>query len=147
MKKIILPYSLKDGFISDARNVPTIDITENGTYDVKAYDVANVNVAGGGGSSDFSTAKVVCTIEESITESFYIKVFNVYGNDMFDGLETTDLDPEGINAVLYKGKASVYALPNSGVMIKEVSGDATRLDNWHANITGDCTITFTRAIT
>lgn len=105
------------------------------------------NGGGGGGSSDFSTAKVNFIVEESITEDFLINIINVYGNDMFDALDSADIDPEGIDAVLYKGGAKVYVLQNTGVKIKEVSGAATRLDNLHANITGACTITFTIAST
>lgn len=127
--------------------IKELTATENGEYkkDGEVYNKVTVNVSGGGGSSDFSTAKVIFTVEESITEAFSINMVNVYGNDMYDGLESTDIDPQGIDAVLYKGGATLYVLQTYGVKIKEVSGAATRLDNLHARITGDCTITFTIA--
>lgn len=140
---------IKDGVVIDegGAEVEALNVTENGTYseEGKAYSPVVVNVAGG--ASDFTTATVIFTVEESITEPFLINMVNVYGNDMFDSLDSTDIDPEGIEAVLYKGEAPVNVSQSYGVKIKEVSGAATRLDNLHAKITGNCTITFTIAST
>lgn len=37
----------------------TIDITENGEYDIKNYATANVNVAGGGGGGSYGGVSVI----------------------------------------------------------------------------------------
>lgn len=109
--------------------------------------LANGGGGGGGGESDFTTAKVVLTVEESVTEDFFVNIVNVFGEEMFFGLDSRDFDPEGIDAVLYKSIAHVNVSESSGVKIKEVSGAATMLDSLNAAITGDCTITFTTAST
>lgn len=93
-------------------------------------------------ASDFSTANVNFTIEESVTEAFYIDMVNVYGNDMYAGLDTTDIDPTGANAVLYKGLCVASVQQSYGVRVKEVSGSATIVNALTVNITGDCTITY-----
>lgn len=130
-----------------------LKVSENGTYGESgvAYSSVEVNVnsggGGGGGESDFTTAKVVLTVEESVTEDFFVNIVNVFGEEMFFGLDSRDFDPEGIDAVLYKSIAHVNVSESSGVKIKEVSGAATMLDILNAAITGDCTITFTIAST
>lgn len=66
MKELIFPYSKKKGTLDVLDNVPTINITENGEYNVKGYDKAVVNVEGGG-SSDFSTAEVSITNNRQVS--------------------------------------------------------------------------------
>lgn len=49
--------------------VKELDVTENGTYETKGemYNKVTVNVEGGGGSSDFSTAEVtISTTAEDV---------------------------------------------------------------------------------
>ncbi len=61
MNTIKLPYSEIEAEVeATPMLIPdsVIEITENGRYDVKRYVYADVNVEGGGGSSDFSTAEV-----------------------------------------------------------------------------------------
>lgn len=141
MKKIILPYSLKEGFISEARNVPTIDITENGTYDVKAYEVANVNVEGGG-TSDFTTAEVTITnsTNSNLSQSC-IAILELMGAQMMAS-EIPPLDVDAsvtVNMVLFKGSQIIYAPENVTIA---VTGDITD-DNGELTITGAGTITYT----
>ena len=50
MKELIFPYSKKRGTLDVLDNVPTLNITENGEYNVRGYDKAVVNVEGGGSS-------------------------------------------------------------------------------------------------
>lgn len=128
-----------------------LKVSENGTYGESgvAYSSVEVDVngGGGGGESDFTTAKVVLTVEESVTKDFFVNLVNVFGEEMFFGLASSDFDPKGIDAVLYKSIAHVNVSESFGVKIKEVSGAATMLDSLNAAITGDCTITFTIAST
>lgn len=56
MKEFELPFEKIKATLNDAPVEPTIEITENGTHNVKGYTWADVNVEGG--SSDFSTANV-----------------------------------------------------------------------------------------
>ena len=82
-----------------------INITENGEYDVTDYAVANVNVEGGGGSSDFSTATVTLTNPPQgggtveFEQSVYISALGsmVGGGGGFTNIESL------IPFVLYKG--------------------------------------------
>lgn len=137
MKKIILPYSLKDGFISDARNVSAIEITENGSYDVKAYEVANVNVEGGGGSSDFSTATLTTVGDVGILIKLptllIVPEYNLEGSYPSNQNLTSPF-----TVILYKGKAY---LPLENV--RETSGDIELDSNTGLYVmTGNCTVEF-----
>lgn len=52
IEKLRIDRNLHDSAIDS--EIPTIEITTNGTYDIGAYLKANVNVRGGGGSSDYN---------------------------------------------------------------------------------------------
>lgn len=114
-----------------------ITITENATdINVAQYATADVNVSGGGGSSDFSTAKVAIIDPDECLERFVGPcVENNKSRGYFNG------DPsEGIPVILYKGMAEV------GVQIAdatvETSGSVTTEAGAYI-VTGDCTFTIT----
>jgi len=117
-------------------------ITENGTYDAltdgaNGYSKVNVNVEGGGGSSDFSTAQVTVIKEE---ESLNGLILPTISDD------TYEIQPyqSGIYTVpLYKGSLFIKGAPILGI-IESVSGDIEELGSGKNNyyrIYGDCTIT------
>lgn len=92
MKEIILPYSKKVGTLNRTPNIPTLEITENGVYNVKGYTYADVNVEGGG-SSDFTTAKVTATytlpegvnsVEELEFSTSFFSIIKAEDNEHFD---------------------------------------------------------------
>lgn len=111
-------------------------ITENGTYDpaddnANGYSSVTVNVEGGGGSSDFSTAKVTLTNETPL------------GLTLAHSDNTTGISPQmgqsgEYEVVLYKGKAEgIFMSPSGNV---SVTGNITYNDG-ELVITGDGTIT------
>lgn len=93
-------------------------------------------------ASDFSTVKVIFTLDSSVTEPFYINIVNLYDNKMYTGVDTEDVDPEGIDAVLYKGVGEVKVDSSYSVKVKAVTGNATIKSPLHVDITGDCSITY-----
>lgn len=145
-KEIILPFSELKGTLVDTPNEPTLEITENGVYNVKGYVYADVNVEGGGGSSDFSTAKVTVVNNAQTLDiympyayydeyqgevtSFASSMWNVYSS-------TTDTK----DAILYNGSCEADFTGASSATIS-IEGDATESDGY-VLITGDCTITLT----
>ena len=128
-------------------------ITENGTYDAitdgaNGYSKVNVNVEGGGGSSDFSTADVTITNESSTTIPV-IYIQNVVEENAL-GTES----PAGVlNAVYNIGSTASIRVPlyKGGALWQigdelldyeiSVSGSATKVSSAIYHITGDCTIT------
>lgn len=123
--------------------IKELTATENKTYekDGEVYNKVTVNVSGGGGSSDFSTAEVTITNSTSsnITQSC-IAVIEYAGEE---GLTST-LPPLGANQsitcdmVLFKGTQGFYAPDDVYIT---VTGDITEEEGW-ITITGDGTITY-----
>lgn len=129
--------------------VKELEVTENGTYETKGemYNKVVVNVEGGGGSSDFSTAEVTFVNSTGSLKT----VGNI--------IHTVDDDPEEpymaddiiavlangtnvVNAVLYKGLQYVPVV--SGTTITTTTGNVEVIENPDGTllvINGDCTIT------
>lgn len=129
----------------------TKEITENGTYDAtddsaNGYSSVTVNVEGGGGSSDFSTAEVTITNNSGEEVRFYLPVYmNIPGyGAIIQGFMMTDSEEPTIegevviptNGELYVG-SSLAQFTTSNTT---VTGNA-RIENGQLVITGDCTIT------
>lgn len=119
--------------------VKELEVTENGTYETKGemYNKVTVNVEGGGGSSDFTTAQVTVIQEE---ESLRGLVLPTISNDTFE----LQMYRSGIHTVpLYKGSLFIMDAMNHGI-IESVSGNIEELGSGHDyyyRIYGDCTIT------
>lgn len=122
-------------------------ITENGTYDAitdgaNGYSKVNVNVEGGGGSSDFSTATVTL-IASDIDIRTFVEGLPVLESD---GLRTEyELNLEAHGQVektiaLYKGKAIITSF-GMALNVTNMTGNITD-DGTAYVITGDCSITF-----
>lgn len=130
-----------NGYSQVAVSVPSptgkITITENGTnIDIAQYAKADVNVAGGGGSSDFSTAEV------TVGAGVVLQAPVVINEEEFQGIAMIGeaMEEEMIWQVpLYKGKC-VCMVMDEGQHIS-VSGNITEIDDHTYHITGDCTIT------
>lgn len=119
-------------------------ITENGTYDAitdgaNGYSKVNVNVEGGGGESDFSTAEV--TINDTDGAGWLIIGAFILDRDSDSTIypQIYSDEEESIQLALYKGK-SVIAFPNNSAGDVTVSGDAVNNGD-NITVTGDCTIT------
>ena len=116
-----------------------ITITENGTdIDVAQYALADVNVEGGGGSSDFSTAEVTIIASTNFGFDSGLTIFdNTFGIYAIGGAtEGTEI----IDVPLYKGHCTWFQDPTAVVL----SGNAQVVTDEEGNyidITGDCTIT------
>lgn len=116
-----------------------ITITENGTdIDIAQYALADVNVEGGGGSSDFSTAEV--TVVGTENEVYFWMPCIVEADDDLPATIMVD-NMAGHNHTyivpLYKGECDV---PIFGATTVQCVGSATSDGGW-VYITGDCTIT------
>lgn len=99
-------------------------------------------VANGGGSSDFSTAKI--TIASELTR--WIIILNLPLMDeeldaLIGALEIPNVEYSApLSVVLYKGQCIGQVYSKDGTKSISVSGNAT-LDGEEITITGDCTIT------
>lgn len=134
--------------------VKELEVTENGTYETKGemYNKVTVNVEGGGGESDFSTAKMTvinnkgwiikvndCPVESVDDDEMLFGGFSVNGNNqlVFD-------------VIIYKGYAHILEMV-TGVSLDtpvdletevSLSGNAEYdAEEEFIAITGDCTIT------
>lgn len=114
----------------------TIEITENGEYDVAQYATADVNVSGGG-SGDFSTAQITMNItppegyeitEESISTGIDFPNYNLgYGANLVSENRIIS------NVLLYNNECLIYD-------IYCISGfDSLVLDYENMTTSGDIT--------
>ena len=117
----------------------TITITENGEgIDVAQYATADVSVSGGGG--DFSTCTVKITNES--TKDFIIAVPNLYGAQLYSGVDSADMDGSDFDIVLYSGNG-ISVLMSTEVVTPTPSGTGgVEVNNGSIYITGDGTLTF-----
>ena len=115
-----------------------ITITENGTdIDIAQYALADVNVEGGGGSSDFSTAEVTLANDCGGQPLIFPVVTN-------NGLDHIEISEAGMYVIpLYNGH---YLMKDRQTLaqIEEVSGNIEEIGSGrdaYFDITGDCVIT------
>lgn len=125
-------------------NVPSptgkITITENGTdIDIAQYALADVNVEGGGGSSDFSTAEV--TISGATGEEATVLLMpNIQDSDRRTGIEAVEVKAFSTqttyNVPLFKGHCLIKV--NSGD-VDGLTGNVTLNRGW-LDVTGNCSL-------
>ena len=123
--------------------VESLSVTENDTYTApagKAYSPVVVNVAGGGGSSDFSIAHV--TITTTATHPFLIEGPCLAGDGIYVGIPSEFIDGSPIDIVMYKGNAYLVFVSEYSDYNFVLTGDITR-DGTDIFVTGDGTITIT----
>lgn len=117
--------------------VKELEVTENGTYETKGemYNKVTVNVEGGGGSSDFSTAELTITSDDEYIEGLLIDFISENGVEIMDAP-----DVGTYVTVLYQGKGNAYKLASLHKTIT-VTGNA-QYDAMLGviTITGDCAI-------
>lgn len=136
--------------------VKELEVTENGTYETSGemYNKVTVNVEGGGGSSDFSTAEV--TIVNSAVTGVAVMIPVLFeASPPFDPnakvSSVINLMANGtqvLNVPLYKGHCSILKGTTGDQMNGDplattytvTSGSATS-SMGGVDITGDCTIT------
>ena len=127
-------------------------ITENGTYDAitdgaNGYSKVNVNVEGGGGSSDFSTAEVTIRTEDSVLETVLVYLANITEAPVpgIPSFSRGNGEPgEPMRAILYKGVAKATIGIDGGSISDysfTTSGNVQDMGGGIFDITGDCTIT------
>lgn len=130
----------QDGAFRTEPVIVAKNITENGTYDpategADGYAPVTVNVEGGGGSSDFSTAEVT--------------VVNNAGTETARGLLMTIIIERTNMLTVYGVPSGIYTVPIfKGALNTAYLGDGTAIvsgnaeyDDGDITITGDCTIT------
>lgn len=150
-------YSAADdnanGFSSVTVNVPSptgkITITENGTgINIAQYATADVNVEGGGGSSDFSTANI--TVTNNTNNDIYIYGAIISSTEPFATGEVTRGDTAvwGLETNIFKvvvadaGAVVYFKNANESLpSISDIDGDAEQVSTGMILATGDCTIT------
>lgn len=129
--------------------IKELTATENKVYekDGEVYSKVTVNVEGGGGSSDFSTAEVnvVVTGEDPHDVPINVPVCkSLEGFGDFALASTLLVANETSTVILYKGKCLAMVTGDEYYNLDDfnVSGNAT-LDKEQGllTITGDCTIT------
>lgn len=143
-------YSVpKETFVTNGTIVEPLTATENGTYAPPAgtaYSPVVVNVEGGGGSSDFSTAEVTITNNSSEEVQFYIPTYmNIpdYGAIIQSFMWTNSEEPTFEGEVVIPTNGELYvgsSLAQFTTSNTSITGNA-RLENGQLIITGDCTIT------
>lgn len=103
--------------------VKELEVTENGTYETKGemYNKVTVNVEGGGGSSDFSTAEV--EFKNQTTSMLTIKTVNINNDKLIGEILLGDTATATRTLVLYKGSQQVV-IP-FGVESVTATGDIT----------------------
>lgn len=126
----------------------TKEITENGTYDAtddsaNGYSSVTVNVEGGGGSSDFSTAEVTFSMVNTGNLASMPLVVTTESGSPFDALLPTKREVEdgAYTIALYKGKAVVEIEVGALGDTISTSGAIELLESGIYLVTGDCTIT------
>lgn len=129
--------------------VKELEVTENGTYETKGemYNKVTVNVEGGGGSSDFSTAEVTSSADSN--ENITISAVTEIGPNKETVAETSLSGGRTGTAVLYQGHQYSHISPANTVTV--VSGSAEVLEEidpmfgtmYFLDIKGDCTILVT----
>lgn len=122
----------------------TKEITENGTYDAtddsaNGYSSVTVEVEGGGGSSDFSTA--VVTVNG--VGAFIASVASLTENGLKGACFKSPL-VDNFTVVLYQGETIMEGIsgqtPNFTIPESETNIVYDEDNGWYV-ITGDCTIT------
>ena len=141
-------YSVpKETFVTNGTIVEPLNVTENGTYAPPAgtaYSPVVVNVEGGGGSSDFSTAEVTIQITTENPDVYIaIPAIATSPTDMILNQQYNTLNSSTaqiLTVPLYKGTLAVTG--NSvGEISVNVSGSVQQVGALDFLITGDCTIT------
>lgn len=117
-----------------------LKVSENGTYGESgvAYSSVEVDVSGGGGSSDFSTATVVVT-NNLVVDVFEIKdLVNIDENGLVSRAFANASETKTISVVLYKDFPTYGYYRGEGAVA--VTGNI-RFENGDIYVTGDGTIT------
>lgn len=132
-----------EGVYTSPAKLITKEITENGTYSAaddsaNGYSSVTVNVEGGGGSSDFSTAEVSITCVTGDTTTKGKICLCVQNQIAVVNYGVPKNQTVTLTVPLYKG--SCRWLTEQGE-VTLVSGSATiDPENHYVTITGDCTL-------
>lgn len=122
--------------------VKELEVTENGTYETKGemYNKVTVNVEGGGGSSDFSTATM--TVNGNFTQSdlFMAPVVEKDPNNEDIAFPQIQSGNSTYTVILYKGRSTLMYTGSKSRTIT-VSGNIETVGTGVYIISGDCTIT------
>lgn len=149
-------FIAKEGTYTAPATLTTKTITENGTYSAvddsaNGYSSVTVNVEGGGGSSDFSTAKMtVINNKEWTIQVNECPVASVEDEMLFGGFSVRGNSQSIFDVIIYKGHAHILEMMTGASLDTPVdleteaslSGNAEYdAEDELIDITGDCTIT------
>ena len=130
--------------------VKELEVTENGTYETKGemYNKVTVNVEGGGGSSDFSTAEVTISKGAMGTQvDGIIPWLSEEDNQTYSTVELVDEEtltvkvPVGGNSITVYFSRSAQSTDGNIESAGDVSFMSKNLKSYL--LTGDCSISFT----
>ncbi len=130
--------------------IKELEVTENGTYEQSGemYNKVTVNVEGGGGSSDFSTAEVT-TINNTSSDIYGVPIPSIYEeNELGEGspamlFNRMDIPTgESTHEVrMYKGLAYCSGVTFGNGTTVTTTGNIVYDEEFNVFITGDGTIT------
>lgn len=141
----------EDVYTSPAKLI-TKKITDNGTYsaaddNANGFSSVTVEVEGGGGSSDFSTAEVTIQITTETPDVYIvIPAIATSPTDMILNQQYNTLNSSTaqiLTVPLYKGTLAVTG-NSAGEISVNVSGSVEKVGALDFIITGDCTITISQ---
>ena len=125
--------------------IKELTATENKVYqkDGEVYNKVTVNVEGGGGSSDFSTAEVTFSGTENSGIDGTQATMPLIISTPFDAILPlrNEVIDETYTIVLYKGKAIINIEAGGLGTTVTASGNIEVLEGTTYLVTGDCTIT------
>ena len=133
--------------------IKELTATENKVYqkDGEVYNKVTVNVEGGGGSSDFSTAKLtVINNKEWYIQAADCPVALVEDEMLFGGFSVNANSQSVFDVIIYKGYAHILEIVTGASLDTPIdleteaslSGNAAyNAEDVLIEITGDCTIT------
>lgn len=119
--------------------IKELNVTENGEYetDGEVYNKVTVNVEGGGGSSDFSTAKMTVN---AVNHDFSADPLVIVDNgELTSGFSILAPETKTIDIVLYRGVQTAIIATSSELLTLSGNIVYDEADDCYI-ITGDCSI-------